>query len=44
MASAVLAVVTSRLRRDGRLGGGAAGEQPLERPPLAQLRASRAPG
>jgi len=43
MASAVLSAVTSRLRRDGRLAGGAAGEPPLERPPLAQLRASRLP-
>jgi len=41
MASAVLRAVTSRLRRDGRLPGGAMGEEPLERPPLAELRASR---
>ena len=40
MADAVLAAVTSRLRREGRLLDAAAGE-PLERPPLAQLRALR---
>ena len=44
MASAVLQAVTSRLRRDGRLLAGAIGEQSLERPSLAELRASRAPG
>jgi len=41
MASAVLAAVTSRLQRDGRLLAGAAGVQPRERPPLAELRALR---
>ena len=44
MAAAVLAAVTSRLRREGRLAAGDAGEPPelLERPPLAELRALRA--
>jgi glucosyl-3-phosphoglycerate synthase len=41
MASAVLAAVTSRLQRDGRLLAGVAGVQPRERPPLAELRALR---
>ncbi len=40
MADAVLAAVTSRLRREGRLLDAAAVEL-LERPPLAQLRALR---
>jgi glucosyl-3-phosphoglycerate synthase len=43
MADAVLAAVTSRLRREGRLLDAAAGEL-LERPPLAQLRALRGAG
>lgn len=38
MAAAVLAAVTSRLRRDGRLAGGG-DDVVLERPPLAELRA-----
>jgi glucosyl-3-phosphoglycerate synthase len=38
MSAAVLAAVTSRLRREGRLLESAAGEL-LERPPLAELRA-----
>ncbi len=43
MAAAVLAAVTSRLRRDGRLAPGDAGAELelLERPPLAELRALR---
>jgi glucosyl-3-phosphoglycerate synthase len=46
MAAAVLAAVTTRLRREGRLvagdGVGGAGElELLERPPLAELRALR---
>ena len=41
MAAAVLAAVTSRLRRDGRLLGAGAEREPLERPPLAELRALR---
>lgn len=44
MSAAVLAAVTSRLRREGRLtAGAAAGDEPelLERPPLAELRALR---
>ena len=42
MADAVLAAVTSRLRREGRLLDGAgAGAALLERPPLAELRALR---
>jgi len=42
MAAAVLAVVTSRLRSEGRLVGGAcADHELLERPPLAELRALR---
>ena len=44
MASAVLGAVTSRLRREGRLAGEVDGDVPLERPPLAQLRALRADG
>ncbi len=43
MAAAVLAAVTSRLRREGRLAGGTGAEtELLERPPLAELRAVRA--
>ena len=42
MSAAVLAAVTSRLRREGRLLGVAAAE-PLERPALAELRALRDP-
>jgi glucosyl-3-phosphoglycerate synthase len=43
MADAVLAAVTSRLRREGRLADGDApgAEELLERPPLAALRALR---
>jgi glucosyl-3-phosphoglycerate synthase len=41
MASAVLGAVTSRLRREGRLVDEPAGEAPLERPSLAELRALR---
>ena len=43
MAAAVLAAVTSRLRRDGRLTADADAVEPalLERPPLAELRALR---
>jgi glucosyl-3-phosphoglycerate synthase len=41
MASAVLGAVTSRLRREGRLVEGETGAEPLERPPLAELRALR---
>ena len=44
MAAAVLGAVTSRLRREGRLAGEHRGEVPLERPPLAELRALRASG
>jgi len=44
MAAAVLGAVTSRLRRDGRLVDGATGEAPLERPPMAAVRAVRASG
>ena len=40
MSAAVLAAITSRLRRDGRLLD-AAGNDLLERPPLAELRALR---
>ena len=44
MAAAVLAAVTSRLRRDGRLAGDPSGDDALpERPPLAELRALRSP-
>jgi glucosyl-3-phosphoglycerate synthase len=39
MASAVLAAVTSRLRREGRLLDGGAEDGLLERPPLTDLRA-----
>ena len=42
MAEAVLATVTSRLQRAGRLADAGALERPLERPPLAELRALRA--
>jgi glucosyl-3-phosphoglycerate synthase len=38
MAAAVLGAVTSRLRREGRLVGGANGAALPERPPLTQLR------
>ena len=44
MSAAVLAAVTCRLRREGRLAAGAAsyeGPELLERPPLAELRALR---
>jgi glucosyl-3-phosphoglycerate synthase len=43
MSAAVLAAVTSRLRREGRLGAGDIGAEHelLERPPLAELRALR---
>ena len=44
MAAAVLGAVTSRLRRAGRLTAEHDGEEPLERPPLAQLRALREVG
>lgn len=45
MAAAVLGAVTSRLRRDGRLAGRPDGcDGPVERPPLAELRALRTPG
>jgi glucosyl-3-phosphoglycerate synthase len=44
MAEAVLATVTSRLQRAGRLVDAGALERPLERPPLAELRALRAAG
>jgi glucosyl-3-phosphoglycerate synthase len=43
MSAAVLAAVTSRLRREGRLVGSGGGEV-LERPALAELRALRGPG
>ncbi|MEA2220721.1 MAG: glucosyl-3-phosphoglycerate synthase [Solirubrobacteraceae bacterium] len=43
MSAAVLAAVTSRLQREGRLVGPPAGEL-LERPPLAELRALRGAG
>ena len=42
MAEAVLATVTTRLQRAGRLADAGALERPLERPPLAELRALRA--
>ena len=42
MAEAVLATVTSRLQRSGRLVDAGALERPLERPSLAELRALRA--
>jgi len=42
MASAVLATVTTRLRRAGRLAGAPPGDALPERPPLAQLRPVRA--
>ncbi len=42
MASAVLGAVTRRLRREGRLVDAASREEPLERPPLAELRRSSA--
>jgi glucosyl-3-phosphoglycerate synthase len=42
MADAVLAAVTSRLRREGRLtGADTPDDDPLERPPLCELRALR---
>lgn len=41
MAAAVLGAVTSRLAREGRLVEPAAGQAPLERPPLGELRALR---
>ena len=41
MAEAVLATVTTRLQRAGRLLDAGAGAHPLERPPLAELRALR---
>lgn len=44
MAGAVLGAVTSRLRRDGRLTDDDEAPQPLERPPLAELRALRQVG
>ena len=44
MASAVLAAVTSRLRREGRLLDGGAEDGLLERPPLVELRALRPAG
>jgi glucosyl-3-phosphoglycerate synthase len=44
MAAAVLGAVTSRLRREGRLAGEHDREEPLERPPLVELRALRAAG
>jgi len=45
MAAEVLAAVTTRLRREGRLAPGAAScVEVLERPPLAELRAVRSPG
>jgi glucosyl-3-phosphoglycerate synthase len=44
MAAAVLGAVMSRLRREGRLAGAHDGAVPLERPPLAELRALRAAG
>jgi hypothetical protein len=43
MSAAVLAAVTSRLHREGRLRDRAAGKL-LERPPLAELRALRRAG
>ena len=43
MAAAVLAAVTSRLLREGRLDEAAGGEL-LERPPLRELRALRGAG
>ncbi len=43
MSAAVLAAVTSRLRREGRLLG-VAGDELLERPSLAELRALRGAG
>jgi glucosyl-3-phosphoglycerate synthase len=43
MSAAVLAAVTSRLRREGRLLD-AAGDELLERPPFAELRALRGAG
>jgi glucosyl-3-phosphoglycerate synthase len=42
MAAAVLGVVTSRLRREGRLAPDGDAAAPLERPPLASLGAIRA--
>ncbi|MEA2195249.1 MAG: glucosyl-3-phosphoglycerate synthase [Solirubrobacteraceae bacterium] len=39
MADAVLAAVTARLRREGRLAGDGRGPELRERPPLASLRA-----
>ncbi|MGI8945982.1 MAG: glucosyl-3-phosphoglycerate synthase, partial [Thermoleophilaceae bacterium] len=39
MADTVLAVVCERLRREGRLAGGAAPEAPAERPPWVSLGA-----
>jgi glucosyl-3-phosphoglycerate synthase len=44
MAEAVLATVTSRLQRAGRLVDAGALQRPLERPPLAELRALRTAG
>lgn len=44
MAAAVLGAVTSRLRRDGRLARDERAPEPLERPPLAELRTLRAAG
>ena len=45
MAGDVLAAVTTRLQREGRLAPGAAScVEVLERPPLAELRAVRGPG
>lgn len=44
MAEAVLATVTTRLQRAGRLLDAGAIEHPLERPPLAGLRAVRTAG
>jgi glucosyl-3-phosphoglycerate synthase len=41
MAAAVLGAVTSRLRREDRLLGEESAPEPLERPPLASLRALR---
>ena len=41
MAAAVLGAVTSRLRRAGRLADGGDEEEPLERPPHAELHSSR---
>jgi glucosyl-3-phosphoglycerate synthase len=44
MADAVLAAVTGRLEREGRLAPGDAGLALVERPPMAELARSLAPG